>query len=442
LTSEETPWRYALLWLGAATVTGLCIASFWLVPYFSAAAYAQQLGGVGSSLSRLGAAVVGDALYLGMHIPAMVLGLIGTIFLLRSRRTLPLFMGLFVFVCIAGASSTVVELFGPSFTLWIKKHINSIRLLMLAKPFWYGGAAFLLVAAWSGAKRILIPEGSLQSSEQTSPHKWSRRAAMIVFGFAFVLPVVFPAARAFFQNEIRRPTVWHSQREDIPARQAFLAWAAEFRTSDPRFFRIAHGFDPNDNLTDLGIDLPWPLYKIGGTPTGHFKYNVASLSPQAMRALNVRFALSEHPLTNRPDFTPLRTFKQRLWLYEFRYWNPVPFEINGEGPVELQDFRDEDIVLRAETGAHGLLRLNVTYYPKWQATRDGVPVRIAPVPVAWVEHSALMQVELKPGTYRFHYRKGASDYVGTIVCLIGIAGCLALANWNRLFGAPTLTSDL
>jgi hypothetical protein len=258
---------------------------------------------------------------------------------------------------------------------------------------------------------------------------------MIVFGFAFVLPVVFPATRAFFQNEIRRPTVWHSQREDISARQAFLAWAQEFRTGDPRFFRIAHGFDPNDDLTDLGIDLPWPLYKISGTPTGHFKYNVASLSPQAMRALNVRFALSEHPLTNRPDFDLLRTFKQRLWLYEFRNWNPVPFEVNGEGPVELQDFRDEDIVLRAETGAHGLLRLNVTYYPKWQATRDGVPVPITPVPVAWVEHSALMQVELKPGTYRFHYRKGASDYVGTILCLIGLAGCIALANWERLSGA-------
>ena len=206
-----------------------------------------------------------------------------------------------------------------------------------------------------------------------------------------------------------------------------MAWIKDQIARDPRFFRIAQGFDPNDDLTDLGIDLPCPLYKICFTPSGHFKYNLASLSYEAMVAVNVRFALSEHPISpERPDFVPIKVFDQRLWLYEFRDWNPVPFEVKGKGLVELKEFRDEDIVLQAGPGAKGLLRLNVTYFPKWRATRNGVPVPIAPLPIAGLEHSAFMQVELLPGTYRFHYQKGASDYVGTVLCLLGIAGCVVL----------------
>jgi len=181
--------------------------------------------------------------------------------------------------------------------------------------------------------------------------------------------------------------------------------------------------------------VPRPFYKIWITPTGHFKYNIASGSNEALRAVNVRFALSEHPLAPRADFRLVQIFDGKLWLYEFRDWNPVPFEIKGEGAVELTQFRDEDIELRAGPGAHGLLRLNVTYFPKWRATRDGVPIPIASVPLDGVENSAFMQVELLPGTYHFHYQKGASDYLGTVLCLLGVTGCVLLANWERLFRA-------
>ena len=69
-------------------------------------------------------------------------------------------------------------------------------------------------------------------------------------------------------------------------------------------------------------------------------------------------------------------------------------EAGGAGEIELAEFRDEEITLRAASGAHGGLRLNVSYFPKWHATRDGVPVPITPATDPEVERSAFMEVPL------------------------------------------------
>ena len=429
LNGGETDWKQALIQLGLGSFSGLLIASFWLVPYFSASAYASEIGWTGSNLSQIGEALAAGILFPRMHPLAAILGLVGSIFLLKARRTLPLFMGLFIFVCIVGSSSTFATLFGPDAAGWLNKHIITTRLLMLAKPFWYGAAAFLLVASWKALDQILPG----QTKSAVSPRrKLVTRTAMIVFVCTFVAPIFFFSFDGFFKNEVRRPTQWHSQRDDIAARRSFVGWAKEQWSHDSRFFRIVHGFDQDEHaLTDLGVELPYPFYKIYITPTGHFKYSLGSGSNAALRAVNVRFALSEHPLPARPDFRLLKTFEGKLWLYEFRDWNPVPFEITGEGSAKITRFHDEDIELRAESGSHGVLRLNVTYFPKWHATRDGVPIPINSVAVNGVENSAFMQVELVPGIYRFHYQKNASDYLGTVLCLLGIAGLALLANWKR-----------
>jgi hypothetical protein len=129
---------------------------------------------------------------------------------------------------------------------------------------------------------------------------------------------------------------------------------------------------------------------------------------------------------------PAQTFGGQLRLYLFRDWNPNPFEIRqGAGEIRLMEFGDEEIVLRAEPGAHGLLRLNVSYFPKWHATRDGAPGPISATPAPGVDNSAFMQVPLLPGTYRFRYQKDASDYVGSLLCVLGAAGVVMLTFWQR-----------
>ncbi len=441
LSGEQTAWRPALLLLSAGVAAGFLIASFWLVPYLAAVPYALEMGSVGRNFSQIGDAIAAGNLFPRMHPLAISFGLVGAICLLRARRTLPLFMALFIFAIVVGTNAGFAALFGKTVAAWLGKHIIAERLLMLVKPFWYGAGAFLLVSSWRAVTEFLNRPEDDSPPDATPPHPWIRQLLLVGFVSLFVGPVLLQALAVFFHNEVRRPTIWESERQDLKAREEFVAWAGQ-EIKGPGFFRIAHGFDWDDHdLTDLGIRLPYPFYKVWPTPTGHFKYNIDSGSAQALRATNVRFALMKHPFKDRADFRLLKIFDQHLWLYEFRDWQPLPFEINGTGAVQVVAFGDEEIVLRADDKAHGLLRLNVSYFPKWHATRDNVPVPITAVALPGVKNSGFMQTELAPGTYRFRFERSCTDYVGTVFCFMGIALCLTLANWERWQGWRTRRNE-
>ncbi|MEY2546896.1 MAG: hypothetical protein QOG48_2013 [Verrucomicrobiota bacterium] len=427
ITGAPTPWPRCLLAISIIVIIAVLIASYWLVPYIAATPYALDLGEHGQSLKKIGGALSDGKFFNRMNPFAAAFGFVGAISLLGARRTLALFMSIFVFVAIVLSSTSFAAFFGEHVALWLDKHIIVTRLLMLAKPFWYGAAGFGMVATWRMVQSLGKHEGAADEIDIR------RHAALTALVAVIVGPLAFYFLASFVKWEVKRPTVWMSDRKDRRAREDFIAWTRTSLDRQQGFFRIAHGFEANDHdFADLAIEVPYPFYKIDHTPTGHFKYQINSSSQTALRATNVRYALSHVPLSARPDLTLLKTFRGKILLYEFRDWNPMPFEINGSGAVELVSFGDDEIVLRAGAGAQGTLRLNVSSYPKWHATRDGAALPITTVKLPGVEHSAFMQVPLGPGTIRFRYVKTASDYVGTLLSLFGIGGCVALLKSDRL----------
>ncbi|MDQ3626046.1 MAG: hypothetical protein M3372_02820 [Verrucomicrobiota bacterium] len=357
-SEEHTAWRPALLLLGGALLSGALIASFWLVPYFSAAAYASEIGTPGPSLADLGDGIVAGDLFSRMLPLAMAFGLVGSLLLLKARTPLVLFSGLMVFVCLALSSSSYLQLFGTEIAARAHDRIVFPRFLMLAKPFWYVAGAWLLV-------HCIMVAGRAGEATRTHTASAIRRAALLVFVAVMVAPLLFQATRAFMRNEVLRLTEWNSKREDRSARVAFAEWAQTEFQNTPGFFRIAHGMgEDGHRLSDLALYLPYPFYKASFTPTGHFKHNIDASSPEAFRATNVRYVLSGAPL-DREDLQLVTIFPPQLNVYEFKEWNPGPFVISeGAGEVELIKFEGEEIVLRAGAGAHGRLRLNVSYFPK------------------------------------------------------------------------------
>jgi len=432
VTGERTPWRAAAVWVGIAFGCGLLIASFWLVPHLAARPYIASLGAPGLRLEEIGTRISGGTLFPRMWWLAIGFGFVGSLWLvLTARRSLPLFAGSFVFLCVTLTSSTFVEWFGPAVTSWANQRMIFLRLLMLLKPFWYAAGAFLLVSSAQNVNR------SLRTAEQHStlsrPKGWHRVIASVaafIFLGVFVAPVLFYSLKSYLHDEVLRPTQWHSQRTDLTDRAIFVAWA----NMQPRtqFFRICHGFGEDEHsLTDLGMEIPQPLYKNWDTPTGdHFKYDINASSNAALRAVNVRYIIAEHPL-ERPDFIPEQIFG-RLRLYAFRDWNPQPFVVQGKGEVQLEQFSDESITLRALPGCSGLLRVNVTYFPKWRVTHDGAALPITAAPVSDVEKSAFLEVPLSPGVYRFRYKRDVTDYLGTLLCAGGVAASIVLASWQTV----------
>ena len=78
--------------------------------------------------------------------------------------------------------------------------------------------------------------------------------------------------------------------------------------------------------------------------------------------------------------------------------------------MQLERFGDEEIVLRAAPGAHGKLRLNVSYFSRWRAYRDGkrVPITLTYLREA-PEETGFITVPLAPGHYRFVFERTLGD---------------------------------
>jgi hypothetical protein len=430
LTGIPTRWTRFFSFIDIAILVGVLIASFWLVPYFVALPYAGEIGVSGTTLKKIGGDFMAGHLFERMHAIPIGLGIVGVICLLWARQTLTLFMGLFVFVIIVLSSSTFPSLFGSSVQGWFESYIISPRMLMLAKPFWFGAVGYGVVTIWR-ASRLRIGTGD---PAETSSKRATlvRRTIMAVVLLVFVAPVLFYSLASFWKWEVRRPSIWHSQRPDQAARRDLLTWAKTELDRPNEFFRIAHGLEPNEHdFADLAIDLPYPFYEAGHTPTGHFKWNVASSSPITLHTLNVRFVLSHKPLS-RDDFRLVKNFRDQIWLYEVRNWSATPFEIRGTGTVELLKFDQEEIILRAGEGASGNLRLNVSEYPNWRAERDGSAIPIESARVPWIQHAMFMQVPLAPGTYRFHYDHGFAGKIGAILSIAGLIACVLLARSSRV----------
>ena len=432
IVAEETRWRDSLGLGFLGGVCGLLIASVWLVPFFWSSEHVAEIGSKGASLMQMGEELAGGRLFPRMLPLAAAFGLAAVVFLLRVRAVLPLFMALMVFVCLTLASSSVPALLGPDAVKWVEEHIVVGRFLMLLKPFWFGAAAYALVVS-ARALRASIQDAELATAPAaTVIRRWIRPGLLLLLVLVFAAPLLFMTVKAFVRHEVLRPTRWHSEREDLAARAELVAWLRNELTGDKRFFRIAHGYDPdNHDLADLALALPFPFFKTSFTPTGHFKFGLFDGSAAALRATNVRYVIVSAAL-GRPDLRLVRRFGKRLHLYESRTWSPQPFEVVGSGDVRLRKFTRKEIELHAKPGATGQLRLNVSHYPKWRATRDRVPVPITPVPLPGIQRSAFMQVPLAPGTYRFRYHKHPIDYVGTVLCLVGLTGCGLLAFGDRI----------
>ena len=431
LCAIETDWQRAFKWLAVAMAVGFCLAGFWYVPYAAAIPYAGEIGSQGRDLAQLGGALAAGTLFPRMHFLAVAFGLIGSIGLLCTRRPLAVCSSLFILTAARVSSPTFADFLVTPMADWLRHHIVADRIFVLIKPFWYGAAGFAMVCSWRAAWRFASRAEEPDLNSRPNRLGKLRRMAPLVVGCIVAFPVAAIALHTFYRDEIRRPTMWHSERRDEDARQQFVAWSRE-ALNPTEFGRIAHGFEYNDHdLTDLGIDVPYPFYKVSPTPSGHFKYDINASSNEAFRAVNVRFALAKQAIS-RPDFALEKIFNQQLWLYRFVDWSPQPFEIHGSGQVRLIRFDAEEIRLQADAAASGRLRLNVSYFPKWRATRDNISIPIQAVSLPGIANSGFMETELRPGEYRFFFCRSWTDYAGTGLFLLGMGAWLFLRKWERL----------
>ncbi|HQH28196.1 MAG TPA: hypothetical protein PLP17_12420, partial [Oligoflexia bacterium] len=427
--------------LAGAVVLSVMTAAVWLLPFLSYATsrYLMESNKRRVSLSDMGDSIFNGTLYPGMWLFTAVLGFAGGVALLRSKNPRQLLVGLLFFVFMLIGSNECAALLAQMLSKASAQKIEYMRFLTLLRPYWAMAAAWalccLFVPRWavyglapvSGANN----ENVIMESAEKTLNSWTiSRIFLQTLIFSFVsFPLLIPFCRSWYTERRDMRMAVESGRNNS-VRSELIEWINQRAAETPGFFRVVV-FDKMHihSLFDLATQVSVPVYNLGFSPVSNFFYQLGEYDPRIMEALSVRYIIATEArqdelweLYQRDDdpLIPVGRF-DTLYISEFANWNPQRFQIiDGSGEVKLISFEDEKIALEAMPEASGKLRLPVTYFERWEATRNGEPVKITTSEIGLQNRSAFMTVDLQPGRYEFVFRRHWQEKVGALLTVTGL----------------------
>ncbi len=412
------PWVGGLYRLALGAGLALALAALWLLPFFSAKDFAASYGAPWRSAAELGAGLYDGKLFRGTHWFPLAFGIVGGLSLLRSERWAGRFTAVMIVVLLGvGASTFIDELHLPHWLSAARK-LQYERFGILLKPFGFVAAGAALVTAARG----------LGASTPRAP-----AALLALLVGVLIAPIAAGGLQSFSKQALDRSLTTHSTRPLAGARAAIIEWARAQPSSDGVARWAVFAGDADHRLMDLAAELDAPMLKLGFMPASTFRFKPQARSEAGLRALNVRYTLSSVALKH--PWLELREQRGGLWVYENKGWTPEPFEVvEGAGELRLLAFSDERIEFEALPGAQGRLRLNVSHFDRWRATRDGEALTISRRGEKTVRGAGFMRVDLSPGHYVFEFRRHAIDHLGVALSALALLLCplLFFADGRRL----------
>jgi hypothetical protein len=445
----------------AFALSALC-ASAWLLPFLATRNQTTPMGVWWDSTYEMGRGVVVLNGFPGTIGQVLALGCFAAVVLLRSRQFVLLLTAFAALLLPLMSGSTFIdELHLPNLSAAFSK-VQWLRMSTMAKPFWFAMAAYLAVACvrWAlalapRALNLRATPGSARPGtgepESGGPIRVSHvREVLFAMIVAFItLPIVVPAFQSFYTSNILKTLETEADRARDTDRAALVDWLKHNLPRDG-FYRLCVNTGHNHDLLDLTAELPVPIFKRGFTPAENFIYKVNIEDSPIMEAVNVRYMIAKKFMPDE-DYELVEHFGI-YHLYRFRRWQPNPFVITqGSGDVRVERFSDDEIVLHAAPGSKGKLRLNVSYFPRWKAYRDGKPIALWKTALKEAPTSTgFMTVWLEPGTYRFAFELSLLDQLSFPLTVLGVLLALAMlaaeggrARWRVAFArAGTALSKL
>jgi hypothetical protein len=427
--------------LVAFALSALC-ASAWLLPFLALRNQTTPMGVWWDSTWEMGRGVVTLEGFPGTVGQVLALGAFAVVVLLRSRQFILVLTALCALLLPLLSGSTFIdELHLPNLSSAFSK-VQWLRMSTMAKPFWFAMAAYLAVACvrWALAlaprafgMRVSLPARPSEISDPVGvppPSGIARfsqvREVLFAMIVAFItLPILVPAAQSFYTSNILKTLETETDRARDTDRAALVDWLKHNLPHDG-FYRLCVNTGHNHDLLDLSAELSVPIYKRGFTPAENFIYKVNVEDSAVMEAVNVRYMIAKKFMPEE-EYEGVAHFGI-YHVYRFLRWKPEPFVITqGTGQVKVERFTDDEIVLRAAPGSHGKLRLNVSYFPRWKAYRDGKPISLWKTSLKEAATSTgFMTVWLEPGEYRFAFELSLLDRVSGPLSLIGVLIALAM----------------
>jgi hypothetical protein len=424
----------ALFRLLVAYGLALLVAAVWLVPFLSTRDETKAMGLWWDSTYEMGKGLLALDALPGTLGYVLAFGVLALVVMLRTREFVLLLTALMALCIPALSNATFIdELHLPMLSAVFTK-LQFVRLSSMVKPFWFVLAAYFAVAAFAHGRKLI--DGGAHG-----PTSYARSALLAATVGLLTLPVLVPMGQAYWLSHVRKTLVTESDRPFVRDRAALQAWLVQHLPKDG-FYRVGVFSGQDHDLLDLGTVIDRPIYKRGFTPASNFIYQMQGRDQATLDAVNLRFAISKLALPSE-QFEEIERFGPFI-VYRYRRWQPQPFKvIRGQGEIALQRFGDEEIVLRAARGSSGTLRLNVSYFSRWRAYRDGVRV---PITLTYLradpEQTGFITVPLAPGTYRFAFEPTLGDRAAPWLGALGVLVCALLIFAERRGRAGALLRPL
>ena len=407
-----------------ALVAGL-LAAWWMLPMLSMSAWLEDHGQLYLGTDDMGARMVaGEGILRGgawtgvLVALGLGMGLVGR----PARRTLA--VGMLVAMLVAASGWFLAfdaSRFLPSFG-----RIVYPRLMMIAKPMGFALVGCALHDLFERLRPALRAE--LRSA---------RGRTGVVLGAALLVPFAPSVPARLGELVVARDVPTTASLGSWSDWQAAWAWIRAH--DDERFWRAAYLTESTHLPQAAPAYTGRPAHITGPLVGESFRNNTDSTHPDALRAMNVRYVVTEGPASGplAGSVSELERFGA-LHLYELNGWSDRVVDAPlGEGSPSVSLYEDERVVFSPEGARSVVIRRAVG--PGWHAYADGVEVPIEEERVYDSPRLRLMRLELPPSVREVElvYAGFRAPFVlGWLLTALGlvIVGLLA-GGWERLPGA-------
>lgn len=407
-------------------IVGGMVASWWMLPMLSMSAWLEDHGQLYQSTLDMGARLVGGEAVLDRSGAGNVwtnvlvtLGL-GVALLDRGpRRSLAL--GALV-AMIFGSAGWFLALDASRFLPAFGRIVYP-RLMMVSKPMLFALAGVLVHDV------IVRVAPVVRAQLRSNRGRWGLGLAALAL-VPFVPDMPARISTSLFERHVAT-TASGSGWDDW---QAAWRWVAE--RPDDGFYRVAY-FSESTHLPQAAPGYTGRPAHITGPLVGEsFRNNTDSTHPIALRAMNVRYVVTEGP----PSFElageshVVESFG-RLVVSELDRWNgAVASAPDGDGEPRTLALEDEHVVI--DPGGARVVVVHRALGPGWVANADGEVVPIGEERVFDSARLRLMRIEVPAGTERLELRyQGfrAPHWLGMLATILGLViVALWAGGWERI----------
>jgi hypothetical protein len=411
----------------ALLIAGL-IASAWYLPFILTSDFSANMGHPWVSTWRIGQRLFSAGILPGTWPVIVLMGIFGIISLMRSEDILGYLVAVMTVICFM---STAIDLHTQLHLYELAESFQFIeypRLSYFLKPYFFLASGFTIylvcVSVFENTSWRRVVGSDLQSS--------------LAIGLAVIvaIPLAIPFAEKFHSSLLNRELKPWSETKILKEAEKVASWLESEHQKD-EFFRIGTAPErKNQWLTSLAILIDRPIYKFGFTPASNYEFKLMDSSIESLRQLSIRYVVSTEKL-EREHFEEVKKYEE-LFVYKVDGVSETPLEVTGgEADLDLLEFDNEKIKIRASSvsGEAPQIKLNVSYFPRWKAYRDGEPLDIDMVSEGErFEQSGFMRVPLQNGSYVFKFERGWPEIIAPFPLFLGllIALYLIVVPGNRL----------